>query len=96
MLDDPTNWRASTLVNGSPDRADSSPLQLGIATKGTGITLQFSAIPTQTYRIEFRDTLSGGTWQMLRQVSNASGLISVDEAIQLSGERFYRVVIPAP
>ncbi len=96
-LDDPASWRASSAINGSPGVADSSPLELGVVIKAGVVALQFSASAAKTYRIEYRNDLSAGSWQTLREFSDTDGAVSVEDPEVNSGKRFYRLaVIEAP
>jgi hypothetical protein len=92
-LDSPANWRASSLVGGSPGRADTSPLRLQVKAGSGGITLQFVASPDKIYRIESREALGAGAWGTLSEVTNASGPVAVDQSVPASGERFYRLAV---
>ncbi len=95
-LDNPGSWRASTLVNGSPGRADPAPLSLTVSLSSAGLRLEFPAAAGQAYRVEFRDSLASGAWQTLREISSLSGTAELDEAVQGRRERYYRIVVLAP
>jgi hypothetical protein len=90
-LDNPANWRASSVIDGSPGRGESAGLRVDVAFSGGSLNLSFPAAPRASYRIEFTGRL-GGAWQLLREVTNASGTVNVSEPVADAGQRFYRVV----
>jgi hypothetical protein len=93
-LDDPKSWRASSAINGSPGRADGSPVQLSIMISGSGaVSFRFNATPGQSYRIEYRDSLGTGGWQTLREVSNSSGPVEIDQSPQDAPQRYFRIAV---
>jgi uncharacterized protein YdaL len=55
-----------------------------------GIRLTFHASPGFTYRVQYRSSLSSGSWSTLRTISGASGPVTVTEPI-LQPRRLYRL-----
>ncbi len=94
-LDDPASWRTSSSLNGSPGHADSASLQLAVQMTGNGLALQFAAQPNFVYHLEYRDALGTGEWQALREVTDSSGPVSLNEAVEQVQQRFYRLSVIA-
>ena len=87
-----TNWspRASNRLGPPP-----SP-QLGtfVVQSGGAFTFQASAIPSRTYRVEFKDLLNAPTWTTLGADLTATGSqILVTGTLASAAQRFYRVML---
>jgi hypothetical protein len=87
-----TNWspRASNRLGPPP-----SP-QLGafVVQAGGTFTIQASAIPGRTYRVEFKDQLNAPTWTTLGTNLTATGSqIVVSGNLGSTAQRFYRVML---
>jgi hypothetical protein len=91
-LDDASSWRASSLINGSPGRADSAELKLDVQRTATGLSLSFAAIVGTNYRIEVCDSLLAGQWQTLQEIHNAPATVLIGQSTFGRSERFYRLV----
>ena len=76
---------------------DDGPLQItSIARLATGsVRLTWNAVPGWTYRVQFRDRVSGGIWNDSGgPITATEPTASADVAIGASGERYYRIVTP--
>ena len=87
-----TNWspRASNRLGSPP-----SP-QLGafVVQAGGTFTIQASAIPGRTYRVEFKDQLNAPTWTTLgTNLTATSSQIVVSGNLGSTAQRFYRVML---
>lgn len=102
VLNTPENWRASAKSGGSPGSRDDAargtltgPLDFGIATFTTSeLVLEFRATANTAYAVEFRNSLSVGSWITLTNVPPqiADGVVRVtDSNLRTPGVRFYRV-----
>ena len=92
---DPVNWYtlgnfvSSPGVGPDPCEPSTSPL---IGTLATSNTFSWAAIPGETYRIEYRDELLGGSWQLLTTVTASAAMESVPLPAAITTRRYYRVV----
>ncbi len=82
-------------LSGTNPADPNSTLKLSGSITSNDLHLGFEAIPGKTYRIEYRDDLTGATWQLLRSVTGASGLVDVMDNTPRGVQRFYRIVIPS-
>jgi hypothetical protein len=59
--------------------------------------LKFTALASQTYTVQFAQTLSAKTWTKLTDVPGQSStqVVEVTDPLSSGGTRFYRVVTPA-
>jgi hypothetical protein len=78
---------------GTDPRNDQSFLGLRIARPG-GVQLRFNAALGKSYRVEYRDSLSAGGWQLLQNVP--AGLTRLVEINDPAGgpSRYYRLRSP--
>jgi hypothetical protein len=94
----PMIWQASALAGGTPGRrAIVRPSFVGILLDGAQVRLRFIAAPEQTYTIEWRESLSIGSWKALKTfpASAAARLEEVaDELQQGRSQRAYRLSTP--
>jgi hypothetical protein len=61
------------------------------------LRLRFTAAASQTYTIQYRDSLTDGTWSKLTDVrgqSSAQTVEILDPILPASAQRFYRIVTP--
>jgi hypothetical protein len=57
--------------------------------------LSFEARPGKSYTIQARETLDAGEWETLREVSEVTGTIEVEDASGARAARYYRLALPA-
>jgi hypothetical protein len=58
------------------------------------ITLTWSAVPNQTYRVQYNDSLSSTGWQNLApDISASSATATLTNAVGNAPQRFYRVMV---
>jgi len=82
---------------GTDPQSASSALRLWVTSVGpTGVVLEFLAIAHHSYSVLYRDTLEGGTWNRLADLSAqaADGLVPVTDPALSSTSRYYRLVTP--
>jgi hypothetical protein len=60
------------------------------------VELGWTAMSNRTYRVVYRDSLSGGAWQTLRDVFNrpTNRLERILDPVPSQGERYYQLTIP--
>ena len=61
---------------------------------GQAATLTVNAIAGKTYSLLYRNDLTTGAWQKLRDVSGTGAVIITDPSPS-PGHRYYRIVTPA-
>jgi hypothetical protein len=85
------------LAGTNPSQAASSLRFVSVDATASGIRLRFEAVANRTYRIEYRDAISSGTWQRLVDVSSgpASEIIETMDPASTGAARYYRLVTPA-
>ena len=73
-------------------------LTLDSITVGQSISLGFRVLAGWNYRIEFTDSLTGSPWLKLADIppQPADGLQVITDSAPVIGNRFYRLVVPAP
>ena len=102
-LNSSENWRDSARIGGSPGSADpasdgtiAGDFDFGIVEiTNSELILEFSAMANTAYVVEFRDSLSTGSWLLLGEVppQPLNGVRRVtDSNFRGDGARFYRVV----
>jgi hypothetical protein len=83
---------------GTDPQNPSSVLRVDVASfSGSTATLQFLAVAGKSYTVQYRNSLSTGSWQKLADVpvQAASQIIVVqDPAAGVAGQRFYRLITP--
>jgi hypothetical protein len=90
---DPINWRASNLSNGTPGYLTSGTAHLYIAPDAVRVIngeVTFSALAGQRYQVEYSDTLNGN-WQVLAILTASSDVVSVIDP-EAAKRRYYRVL----
>ena len=73
------------------------PLDIfGISHDGETFSLQFTAQAGQSYTVQYRESLTSGTWQKLQDVHAAvtAEIVRIPDTPANSGSRFYRIVSP--
>ncbi|MGZ8899391.1 MAG: lamin tail domain-containing protein, partial [Limisphaerales bacterium] len=80
---------------GTNPKSAGSRFDLEVARVGSSASLTFESISGKTYSILYADVLATGQWQKLRDVSGASGAVTVNDPSPLESERFYRLVTPS-
>ena len=99
----PESWRDSAKFGGSPGSADpasegrlANNLGFGIVEfTSSELVMEFSAVANTPYVVEFRNSLSAGSWLTLTEVppKPLNGAVRVtDSNFRSNGVRFYRVV----
>ncbi|MBL9166257.1 MAG: lamin tail domain-containing protein [Verrucomicrobiales bacterium] len=93
---DTLNNRAEYIAGTDPTNA-SSYLRLDQVIPGAPTRLLFQAVSNRTYRVEHREELQQGSWQLLQQIlprtTNHVGVV-IDPS-EARAARFYRLLIPA-
>ena len=97
-----TNITVTVTDDGNPPLSDPksftvtvTALKLSAVVSGTNLTLEFPTIAGKTYRVEFRDDLSTGSWQPVTGYESLAGtgtIESVNQTIAATTHRFYRIV----
>jgi hypothetical protein len=64
-----------------------------VSLSGTNVVLSFESVSGLTYILEYTDQLENPTWVSGASTSGTGGLISLEDAIAITGRRFYRVRI---
>ncbi|MCI0743849.1 MAG: lamin tail domain-containing protein [Verrucomicrobia subdivision 3 bacterium] len=78
---------------GTDPRDDQSFLGLRITRSG-GVLLRFNAVSGKSYRVEYRDSLSTGAWQVLQNVpAGATRLVEINDPAG-GASRYYRLRSP--
>lgn len=99
---DPINWRASA-VGGSPglENPGTPPLRFeAIFWSGSPIPLlhlRFTALAGQTYTVQYRDSLTAGSWLRVADVPDqgSTQIVDIPDPTSInSARRFYRIVTP--
>ena len=97
-----TNTITVTVTDsGSPNRSDAKSfsvilleLRVGALTVATdGVTLSWTAIPNQSYRLQYKNDLNEPTWTDLSgSVTATNGVVSVTDPA-VNQQRFYRLLL---
>ncbi len=84
------------MTNFTPRAANTlaGPLRLTqISSDGVVVTLQWSAIPGHTYRVQFKDNLAAPLWSALGQAIPAvAETLSLSDIVGTNRQRIYRVM----
>lgn len=85
-------------IAGTLPRDPASVLALQVSVTGEDIALSFQAVPGKSYQVQSSASLAPGSWTAVATIHNAPpGWNNVtDSAGADDGERFYRLVTPAP
>jgi hypothetical protein len=69
-----------------------------VAVNGADFAVSFSTENGATYAVQYRDSLTEGTWEILtNNVAGTGGVISIlDEGAASLTQRFYRTVLSVP
>jgi hypothetical protein len=63
-------------------------------TPGEGSTISWPAVPGQTYRVQYKDSLGDATWQdVTGTVTTVGSAGFLTDLAPAAGQRFYRVVV---
>jgi hypothetical protein len=94
---DPINWHASPGAP-SPGTESEAPLQLNsLVLSGGVLQISFDAAAGLSYSVQYRNSLTAGTWLTLTNIpaASVSQLIQVGDPISGNNPmRFYRLVTP--
>lgn len=87
-------------ISGTDPRDPQSVLRIQhveLSSPGTGITLEFVAAARRTYSIQYKTSLTGGTWTKLTDiVAEASNrTVEISDPGAPSSGRYYRIIAPA-
>jgi hypothetical protein len=85
----------SEFLAGTDPTSNVSRFELDIFQDGPESSLTFDAVSGKTYTVQYRDSLEGGSWQKLRDVTGMTGAVTVNDPGALGPVRFYRLVTPA-
>ncbi len=83
---------------GTNPRSVASVFKAEVRVNSSGvIVLEFGAAAKKSYTVEFRDSLVGGTWQKLAEISATTSDRGVQLPITANGiARFFRIVLSQP
>ena len=85
-----TSASATLTVNAAVPR----PQITSITNNAGTITIQWSSVPTHTYRVEYKGDLNAATWTQVGGIITATGTTSsITDTIAADVRRFYRVVL---
>lgn len=96
-LDGASNLRE--FLSGSDPRDASSLFRISVSSTGTGLIIQFAAVPGRTYQVEFTDRLIPASWAPLASFpSTTAQSMTVSDPTRAGDRptRFYRVVVTRP
>jgi hypothetical protein len=90
---DVKNWVASSLYHGSPGRLLSIPFAISAIVDAGTVTLQFPAVPGETYAVEWCEDLGKAEWRSLQEPAVAEqNVVSIIDPTPIHEvSRFYRV-----
>jgi hypothetical protein len=89
---------AQEFLAGTDPRSAASTFKAIVRPSTTGnLMLEFTAAPSRSYTIEFRDALGAGAWQKLTEIAAAPAEHVQQTTLSTNGStRFYRIVISPP
>jgi hypothetical protein len=72
----------------------SRPMIMSIVASNNIVTMTWSAVPGQNYRMQYQDDLAGASWNALAPdvTATAASALTTD-AISPASQRFYRVLV---
>lgn len=85
----------SEFIAGTNPTIGSSRFELEVYKDGPDASLSFEAVSGKTYSVQYRDEMANGAWQKLRDISGATGAVTVNDPSPLVLHRFYRLITPA-
>jgi hypothetical protein len=85
----------SEFIAGTNPTIASSRFELDVFKDGPQASLTFEAVTGKTYSVQYRDEIANGAWQKLRDVTGATGAVTVNDPSPLVIHRFYRLITPA-
>ncbi len=90
-----TNYQE--FISGTDPNNQSSVLRVSLVSDGGGARIQFNPAPDVGYTIQYRISLSEGTWLRLTDILPSASPTPVDfldDNVGAEGGRFYRIVTP--
>lgn len=79
---------------GTDPTSSVSGLAMTVTRSDTGASLTINAVAGKTYSVLYKNDLTAGTWQKLRDLTGA-GPVTITDIVGQDGSRYYRVVTPA-
>lgn len=95
---DAANWRRSEAWGGSPGQIDPPRMEsvAWVSGRDPGIKLRFNTAPRLSYSLQYRDSLTEGSWHSLAEMPAQSEARPVEITDPVAGDRsarYYRITV---
>ena len=81
-----SSWVVESSTEGAPEFGK-------IAVEPGSLNLTFSTLPGVNYRVEYRDSLITGSWNLLKQFDGSGKKLTLTDITTASEQRFYRLSV---
>ena len=82
------------LIAGTNPKDAQSVLKLGVLRGNNSLRLRFPSVPTRFYQVQWRTSLTTGSWQPLgTEMDGTGGSVEVTHPTNDASQKFYRVIV---